>query len=75
MTCQNGHAIIIKSNTLSVMDRDTPNRDLILRLTHPLLLGKLVKFKERLPHDMLNGWKLGMMAGGNLDTVSFKNRF
>ena len=63
MVCENGHAIIIKSNSLTVVDNDTPDRNLVFTISSPLNFGKLVKFRQPLPHDMRNGWKIGMISG------------
>ncbi|CAK8671603.1 unnamed protein product [Clavelina lepadiformis] len=61
VVCQSGHALLIKNVSLTVIDSDTSNDDLVFTVTSNLRYGKLVKFKEKLPHDMLDGWKLGMM--------------
>lgn len=63
LVCRDGHAVIVNTDSLSVVDRDTPSRDLVFTITSSLQFGKLVKFTEKLPHDMAGGWRIGDMAG------------
>ena len=55
ITCQNGHAVLIKNVSLLVSDDDTPEEDLIFTVDSSLTFGKLVKYSESLPHDMQAG--------------------
>nr|XP_039273813.1 extracellular matrix protein FRAS1-like [Styela clava] len=64
LICKNGHATMILNASLLVHDEDTPTNELVFTVTSLPRHGYLVKFSEKMPHDMMN--KLKMMGNGAL---------